>query len=247
MTTTNPTDSFEETARVRAWLTEISNTKPNPANQIRDYQRLRKQLVIRCSLLSLAIIGMFLDYYRHGLQLETTGVLSSTTFFTLAIPILFIRALTSTFRVIGDHSNRRLQKKHLLITLLFPVALFPYFVKVPNFTYGAAQTLRKLSISDQLVAAAAREIAKPRENNWTLEDGRTRQILATDPFSRLKLRYAHLRIINSSLIFGFGSPIANRWGFAISGEKGKAPTLPSYGVDPKMVSSEIFVFTDISD
>jgi len=115
-------------------------------------------------------------------------------------------------------------------------------VKIPSFTDGAVHALSQLNISDQLVAATAEEIAKPKNDYWRLDADRAFQIITRDPFSKLNLKYADLAIRESSLLIEFGGPLADRWGFSISGIKGHAPMTPEGSSDLRTVSKEIIVF-----
>ena len=251
MPTTNPTDSLDKSGRATKWnalKTESTINESEPARSAPNSTQLRKRFVIRCCLLLITIIVLSLDYYRHGLQLETTGPFSSTILFSLAIPVFFIRSLSTSIDIVRGILLRKHSKKNLLLLPILPAALvFPYMLKLPSFTEGAARTLIALNISNLLVAAVAEELAKPRDDSWKLEHDREKEVLTREPFSRLGLKYADLRFEESSLLFEFGSPIAGRWGISISGVKNKPPTLPNYGSDPIMVSREILVYTNTPD
>ena len=250
--TTTPANGEEE-AKIRAWLTEVSNqnrrvskSKQKPKPKPLTFEQLRKQLIIRCCVISLVITGLFLDYYRHGLQLETTGVFSSTFLVTLSLPVFFCLCVVSASRFFNNRSVGK--QKQLFIILLLPAACaIPSLLKIPKFSDGAALAIRKLNISDQLVTAVADELAKPREDPWDLKPDNMKEILEKDPFSRLGLSSARLQFCESSLVFDFGNRIEDRWGFSISGVKNKPPSMPSYGSNPKMVSKEILVYTGPSD
>lgn len=243
----------EEEAKIRAWLTEVSNqnrrvskSKQKPKPKPLTFEQSRKQLVIRCCIISVVITGLFLDYYRHGLKLETTGLFCSTSLFTLSLPVVFCLCVVSASRFFNNRSVGK--QKQLFIILLLPVACaIPSLLKIPKFSDGAVYTLRKLNISDQLVKAVAVELAKPREDPWDLEPDNMKEILEKDPFSRLGLTTARLQFCESSLVFDFGNRIEDRWGFSISGVNNKSPSIPSYGSNPKMVSKEILVYTGPSD
>lgn len=181
------------------------------------------------------------------MNLGTIGPISPAMLLILALPVLFFRILSSAIRVIRYQATRKLPKRHLLILLLFPAAcVVPY--PLPTLVDGAARTLRELHGSEQMLAVVAGELASrsPDEGSEAKEE-RNARILAKAPFSRLHLKYADLRILNDSLLIEFGSPIAFRWGFSVSGIPEKSPSLPEGCFNLRTVSKEITVFEGPTD
>lgn len=214
--------------------------------------KLGKKYAILCAFVLMTLIALIFNDYQHGLQLKTISVFSFQLVLIWVMFIITIYTLIFTVRVIIDHFKNCRPKTNLLVILLFPIALSPRFIKEPpSFTDGAAYTLKNLNLSEQLVAAAAREIAIPqKENEWRFETERINRVMKTYPFSQLGLgwpSYPKLRIKNSSLLFEFGSAIAFRWGLSISGIKGVPPTIPQDVMDLRSVSTEIIVFTGPAD
>ncbi len=166
--------------------------------------------------------------------------------FKVAIPVCFIRLIFTCINLIREMFLRKHPKSNLLFLILIPAAFWvPLQIGIPSFEDGVAQTLRKLDISDPLVAVATEEIAmlSPADLSFYSEDDKWIELSKKDPFPKLNLDYPHLKIQDSCLLLGFGSPIADRWGISISGIKDKPPTIPKYGFEPKVVSTEIVVYS----
>lgn len=196
-----------------------------------------------CCAIPVMDIAGFFNHYRHGLHLETVTFISFPRLIFLALVPVIVMTFILWLRLLRDNFRRNLPKRRLLLLFLFPATfIIPRIVKIPSFTDGAAHALSQLNISDQLVAATAEEIAKPKNDYWRLDSDRSFQIMTRDPFSKLNLKYADLAIRESSLLIEFGSPLADRWGFSISGIKGHAPRTPEGSSDLKTVSKEIIVF-----
>jgi hypothetical protein len=242
----DPQEDREEAFSVSDWLDEVSARNSQAAQEppaLAPFPQLRKRFAIRCGLLFLAIIALRLDYYRHGINLQTNGAFSSTTILLLVVLILFCIAVASAVPMLCAPLRSFSQK--LTIVLFFPAVLFsPRLLNVPGFVDGAARTLRQLDISDELVMGVSEEIKKPVDeiNKWWLETERTQQILSQPAFSKLGLKYAKLGFRDNCLLFEFGSPIADRWGFAISSIRGKPPSIPPDRFNLRPVSREIVVF-----
>ncbi len=245
-TSTDSRDDNEEAVRVRAWLTAVSARNSEAAQKRRalpTFPQLRKRFAFRCGLLSITIVGLLFDYYRHGIDLDTTGAFSSTMLLILAIPVLLCLAIVSASQMLRTPLGSK--PNNLWILLALPAAFaIPTILNVPVFTDGAARTLRGLNLSEELVTATSEELAKPQDryDDWGARGERWTQISKKYPFSKLGLRSPHLSILKSSLLFEFGSPIADRWGFSISGTKGQSPSIPGNCSDLRTVSKEIVVF-----
>jgi hypothetical protein len=243
-------DEGENVDRVKALLNGEGTPNPKVPRVKPDAGQIRKSFMIRCALLAATIIVVSLDEYRHGLSFDTLGAFSSWMLLTLAILVFLILALVSGIRLIRDILAKRQPPASLLLLLMLPAALiFPLESWTLGFTDGAAHTLKKLGISDQLVIAAAEELAKPhdRYKDWSAKDQLWLELKKKPPFSKLDVRYPHLSILGSCLVFEFGSPIANRWGFSISSEKDNPPLTPQGATQHRSVSTEIVVFAGPPD
>lgn len=212
---------------------------------------LEKQFLIRCGLLLVLLVAFSYDPYRQGRNFNTLTIFSSTFLLIMAALVQFFRTLFSAMRVIRYRAGRLQPKRYLFILLLLPL-IFVVGRALPNpsFSDGAAHSLIKLNRSDEMVAAVAEEIGKlagPHENAGTTREWELR-VVAKAPFAELDLRGVELRVLDDTLLFEFGGPLTlNRWGFAISSVKGKAPSIPPDRFNHRPVSREIVVFEEPAD
>lgn len=196
------------------------------------------------------MVAVPLDTYRQGLNLSTLTIFSTTFLLMMALLIQFIRTSFSAVRMIRHQTGTCLTKGYLLVLLLPLTFVISRALPNPNFSDGAAKTLNSLNRSDEMVLGAADEIAKISGEYEDSDSGRNRElrILAKVPFASLDLSGAQLRILNDSLLFEFGGPLTlNRWGFSVSGVKGKSPSLLPKSYNLRSISPEIIVFEDPTD
>jgi hypothetical protein len=212
---------------------------------------VRKQFLVRCGLLFLFMVAWRWDIYRQGLNLSTFSVFSLTFLLMAAFVIQFFRTLFSAGRMIRYQTSRRLPKWHLFILLLLPLTfVICQTIPAPGFSDGAARALRRLNISDQLVAVVAEDFSIPKEND---EDPyglpkKWSRISAKAPLTQLKFDHPDLKVLDETLIFEFGGPLTlNRWGIAVSGIKGKSPSIPPNRFNLRSASQEIVVFEESTD
>lgn len=216
----------------------MTSDHPHP---VMSFLRSRKVvpagIVFCCVLYMLCILALRYDAFRWGFRLESPDFSVLGLFGALYVPA----SVTAAFLGIGlviDTARKFHSKGYLLLILLLPFSYFvPQWIPLPGFTEGVVKRLKSSGLSEELVAFAASEIARPApvETDWE----RARQVIASPPFDSLKLvQVPHFRHEGRSLICRFG----RSWGFSVSGVRCERPTLPSDSFQQKMVSPEIVVF-----